>query len=140
MLLWIADSVGPKRRDLYGLDLKAALWIGLAQALALVPGVSRSGVTITAGRFLGFTPESAARFSFLLSIPIIAAAGLFAMMRVMERNAGISWVEFGLATVFSAVAGWLCIAAFLALLKRIGLLPFVIYRLALGGLLLWLVL
>jgi undecaprenyl-diphosphatase len=132
LLLWLADAAGKKEGQLSDLNLKSALAIGLAQALALIPGTSRSGITITAGRFLGLSPEAAARFSFLLAIPVIAAAGGFGALRVALGDAGIDWSEFMLALGLSAVAGWLCIAAFLALLKRVGLLPFVIYRLVLG--------
>lgn len=138
LVLWWADAAGSKKKDLHEMTFKSALLIGLAQVLALIPGASRSGVTITAGRFLGFTPDAAARFSFLLAIPVIAAAGLFGMMRVASGDASIDWMQFGLAVAVAGVAGWVCIAAFLALLKRVGLMPFVIYRLALGAGLLWL--
>jgi undecaprenyl-diphosphatase len=113
--------------------------IGLAQALALVPGVSRSGITITAGRFLGLAPDAAARFSFLMAVPIIAAAGTFGIYRVASGQAGIDWTQFALALGLSFLAGWGCIAAFMALLRRVGLLPFVVYRLLLGAALLWIV-
>ncbi|MBT8064142.1 MAG: undecaprenyl-diphosphate phosphatase [Gammaproteobacteria bacterium] len=138
LLLWVADAVGGTSRTLKQMKLSPALAIGLAQVLALIPGTSRSGVTITAGRFLGFEPDAAARFSFLLAIPVIAAAGGYGALRVALGDAPIDWIEFALAAGFAAVAGWVCIAAFLALLKRVGLMPFVIYRLALGALLLWL--
>jgi undecaprenyl-diphosphatase len=137
LLLWLADRVGSSRRGLAALTMKDALVIGLAQALALVPGVSRSGVTITAGRFLGLSPDAAARFSFLLAIPIIAAAGGYGALRVAMGDASIDWAQFALALVLAAMAGWLCVAAFLALLKRVGLAPFVIYRLLLGAVLIW---
>ena len=117
--------------------MKSGFMIGLAQMLALVPGTSRSGITITMGRILGFDADSAARFSFLLSIPIIAAAGGYGVLRMILHDAPIDWFQFSLAILLSAVAGWLCIAAFLALLKRVGLVPFVVYRLALGVALLW---
>jgi undecaprenyl-diphosphatase len=133
LLLWLAEKVGSRQRELEKITLSSAVIIGLAQVLALVPGVSRSGITITAGRFLGFSPDSAARFSFLLSIPIIAAAGGFGMLSVASEDAPINWLQFGLAVLLAALAGWLCIAAFLALLKRVGLMPFVIYRLLLGA-------
>lgn len=139
LLLWLADAVGSKQRDIGEMSLKSAIFIGLAQVLALVPGTSRSGITITAGRFLGFSPDSAARFSFLLSIPVIAAAGIYGGLRVLSGDAPIDWFQFLLALLFAAAAGWVCIAAFLALLKKVGLLPFVVYRLFLGLLLLWLV-
>jgi len=137
LLLWLADAVGSRRRNLEETTLKDALIIGLAQALALVPGVSRSGVTITAGRFLGLSPDAAARFSFLLAIPIIAAAGGYGALRVALGEAPIEWAQFGLAMGLAALAGWVCVAAFLALLKSVGLMPFVVYRLLLGVVLVW---
>lgn len=137
-LLWLADSLGQRLRTIHEMNWRSALWIGLAQALALVPGVSRSGITITAGRFLGFSADAAARFSFLLAIPIIAAAGGYGALKVALGEAPINWHQFLLAMGFAAVAGWLCIAAFLKLLQQVGLLPFILYRLGLGILLLWL--
>ena len=119
------------------MNMKTGFMIGLAQMLALVPGTSRSGITMTMGRMLGFNTDTAARFSFLLSIPIIAAAGAYGVLRMLTNRADIDWLQFSLAVLLSALAGWLCIAAFLALLQRVGLLPFVIYRLALGVALLW---
>lgn len=138
LLLWLADAAGSRERRLNELSLKDALIIGCAQALALVPGVSRSGVTITAGRFLGLAPEAAARFSFLLAIPVITAAGGYGALRVATGESPIDWSQFGLAFLLAAMAGWVCIAAFLALLRRVGLVPFVVYRLMLGVFLFWL--
>jgi len=137
LLLWLSDAIGSRQRKLESIRLKDALFIGVAQALALVPGVSRSGITITAGRFLGLAPDAAARFSFLLAIPIIAAAGGYGALRVATGDAAIDWSQFGLAFLLAAIAGWVCVAAFLALLKRVGLVPFVIYRLLLGVVLIW---
>jgi len=137
LLLWLADRLCPKQRGLAEMNLRGAVLIGIAQAFALIPGASRSGVTITAGRFLGFSPDAAARFSFLLAIPIVAAAGGYGALRVASGDAPIDWQQFALALLFAAVAGWVCIAAFLALLKRVGLMPFVIYRLILGLVLFW---
>jgi undecaprenyl-diphosphatase len=137
LLLWWADARFARSKLLQDMNMKSGIMIGLAQMLALVPGTSRSGITITMGRMLGFSADSAARFSFLLSIPIIAAAGAYGLLRMFFNNAPIDWFQFGLAVVLSALAGWLCIAAFLALLQRVGLVPFVIYRLALGVALLW---
>jgi undecaprenyl-diphosphatase len=137
-LLWLADALGSRARPLLDMNWRSAIVIGLAQSLALIPGVSRSGITITAGRFLGFDADSAARFSFLLAIPIIAAAGGYGALKVALGEAPINWQQFLLAMGFAAVAGWLCIAAFLALLKRVGLMPFIVYRLMLGVILLWL--
>ena len=137
LLLWWVDAKCSRDLEMGQMTMKRAIFFGLAQVAALVPGVSRSGVTITAGRFLGFSSSASARFSFLLSIPIIAAAGGYGWLRVITGDAQIDWVQFFLAVVLSAFAGWLCIAAFLALLQRVGLVPFVIYRLILGVVLLW---
>ena len=139
LLLWWAGSRFARKLNMDSMNLKSGLLIGLAQMLALIPGTSRSGITITMGRMLGFDADTAARFSFLLSIPIIAAAGGYGVLRMFMHDTQIDWSQFGLAVVLSALAGWLCISAFLALLKRVGLLPFVIYRLLLGAFLLWLV-
>jgi len=137
LLLWWADALGRRDVKLEALTWKHALMVGLAQALSLIPGTSRSGITITAGRFLGLDAHAAARFSFLLSIPIIAAAGAYGALRVWQGSARIDWFEFLLGAGLSALTGWACIAAFLALVTRIGLTPFVIYRLLLGFVLLW---
>ena len=140
LLLWWADARFARSKGMADMGLKTGIMIGLAQMLALVPGTSRSGITITMGRMLGFNADTAARFSFLLSIPIIAAAGGYGVLRMLLNDSSIDWLQFGLAVGLSAVAGWACIAAFLALLKRVGLVPFVIYRLGLGLVLLWMVL
>ena len=97
ILLWVADRVGKAEHRVRDMNLKSALLIGLAQAFALIPGASRSGVTITAGRLLGFSADAAARFSFLLAIPVIAAAGAFGALRVFNGEAAIDWHQFVLA-------------------------------------------
>ncbi len=132
LLLWWADARFARSKLLRDMSMRSGIMIGLAQMLALVPGTSRSGITISMGRALGFSADSAARFSFLLSIPVIAAAGGYGVMRMLLHDTPIDWFQFGLAVALSALAGWFCIAAFLALLQRVGLLPFVIYRLTLG--------
>ena len=134
--LWAADAFFSKNRTLENMKLKPALIIGLAQVLALIPGASRSGVTITMGRMLGFSADAAARFSFLLAIPILGAAGAYGLLRMTMNDTALDWTQFSLAVFLSGIAGWVCIAAFLALLKRFGLMPFVIYRLVLGVVLL----
>lgn len=139
-LLWAADRYGRRRMSLAGIRPGQGLAIGMAQALALIPGVSRSGITITMARALGFDAPAAARFAFLLSIPAIAAAGLFGAWHVAAGAAAVPWGDFLLAAMLSAAAGWACIAAFLALLERVGLLPFIVYRLVLGVVLWWIVL
>ncbi len=132
LLLWWADRRGRRRRDEYSLDWKDILVIGLAQALALIPGTSRSGITITAALLLGLTRAGAARFSFLLSIPVIALAGLLEVRDLLLGTPSLPWGDLLLGALVSGVTAYLTIRFFLALLDRIGLLPFVIYRLLLG--------
>lgn len=130
VLLWWSDQ-GDRRDTLVQMTLTAAVVIGLAQALALIPGTSRSGVTLTAALFLGFTRIEAARFSFLLSIPVIFFAGLAKSLQVIsDPNLDTGLFVFGV--LVSAISAYVCIALFLGLLERIGTLPFVIYRFILG--------
>lgn len=114
----------------------AALVIGCAQAIALIPGTSRSGITISAGLLLGFTREAAARFSFLLSIPIISGAALLKSLDLWASGVPGNLGEIGLATLAAAMSAYLCIAVFLRFIERVGMLPFVVYRLLLGTFLL----
>lgn len=139
LALWWADAVGRRERELPALKMRDAVIIGLAQALALIPGTSRSGITITAALFLGLRRESAARFSFLLSIPLILAAGLLKTLELAEQGTGADWSAILLGTVFSFISALLCIHLFLVFLERIGMMPFVIYRLLLGLLLLMMI-
>ena len=138
VLLGIADRVKLKARCEYGMNLKDVIVVGCFQALALIPGTSRSGITITAGLFLGLTREAAARFSFLLSIPIILASGLFKTKELIESDMPIEMGLLLLAVFLSAISAWACIQLFLRMINRIGMMPFVIYRLVLGVLLLFL--
>lgn len=139
ILLWIADRWGGTKHELAELTKTQALLVGMAQVLALIPGTSRSGITITAGRFLGMTRQTAAKFSFLLAIPILAAAGSYGALQVWQGESAISAADFLLAAGVSAMAGFACIWAFLRLLEKVGFLPFIIYRLILGVLLLSLI-
>ncbi len=132
LLLWLADVIGRRVRDEHRLGWKDILVIGLAQAVALIPGTSRSGITMTAGLLMGLTRTAAARFSFLLSIPAILMAGAYKTLRLIEQS-GIEWLSLLLGAVISALTAYLCIHWFLKLLDRIGMLPFVIYRLVLGA-------
>jgi len=136
LLLWVADRWGGNKVELKDISRFQAFLIGLSQALAIIPGTSRSGITITAGRFLGMSRQTAARFSFLLSIPIIAAAGSYGALQVWRGETATSAPDFILAMVVSAIAGFACIWAFLRLLDKVGMMPFVIYRLVLGIILL----
>ena len=136
LVLWWSDAVGRRNRDLPALTMKDAVIIGVAQALALIPGTSRSGIPITAALFLGFGREAAARFSFLLSIPLILAAGLLKTLELVEQGGATDWAAIALGAALSFVSAVVCIHLFLKFLERLGLMPFVIYRLVLGLLLL----
>lgn len=136
LFLWAADRFAPQRHAVEAVGWKRALWIGLAQVLALVPGTSRAGVTITAGLALGLTREAAARFSFLMSIPVIAAAGGLMLLKTLRGGEPVDATQFLIGVLVSGTVAWATIALFLAWLKRHGMTPFVVYRLALGILLL----
>ncbi|MBZ9539295.1 undecaprenyl-diphosphate phosphatase [Modicisalibacter tunisiensis] len=138
VLLGWADWRGSRSRDLASLTFKAALIIGLFQALALIPGTSRSGITITAALLLGFDRQSSARFSFLLSIPLIIAAGSLKGLELMQTGSDAAVHDVLVGIGLSFVAALVCIKLFLAALDRIGMWPFVAYRLLLGVALLWL--
>lgn len=134
LLLYVADRVGSRRRGIETLTTRDGLLIGMAQAVALIPGVSRSGATITAGLFSGLTREAAARFSFLLSVPAVVLSGLFEL-RVFfgdgdERGTGI--VALVLATFLAFVVGYLSIAYLMRFLQSHSTLVFVAYRVVLG--------
>ena len=138
LALGLADRFGAGRRLMESLNLRGALLIGLAQVLALVPGTSRSGITITAGLAMGLEREAAARYSFLLSIPIITAAGGWGFVSGLAEGGSFEFGRFLMGALISGVFAWLTIAAFLAWLRRFGMAPFVVYRLILGiFLLIW---
>ncbi len=132
LLLGWADWRHRGERDESSLTLKDALVIGFAQALALIPGTSRSGITMTAALFLGLNRESAARFSFLLSIPVILGALTLAMRDLGTTGLQADLAVLGAAFAVAAVAAWVCIRLFLAFIQRIGMQPFVVYRVVLG--------
>ena len=135
--LWWADRRVTSTRDEYSVSCSQAALVGLAQALALVPGVSRSGITITAALLVGLGREGAARFSFLLAIPTIAGAALLSAVDARSTPEVAVWTDLGIGFAVSAVAAYVCISAFVALLNRTGMTPYVVYRLALGAALLW---
>ena len=135
LLLWYADVKAKHVQKLESITLKQAVIIGFAQMLALIPGTSRSGITMTAGLMLGLDRESTARFSFLLSIPVILGAGLLAVKDLVEADTAVDWNALIYGAGFSFVAAYLCIFLFLSWISRIGMLPFVIYRLLLGAVL-----
>lgn len=139
LLMWLADLRGAQRRDEYSVGWRDAILIGCAQALALMPGTSRSGVTMTMARTLGLTREAAARFSFLLAVPGIAMAGGYELLQLLgEPDGSVDWSMMSLGLVVSAVTGYLCIHWLLKIIGRIGLAPFAIYRFAVAGLIVFL--
>jgi len=138
--LWAADRLGRRNRDLEEVDAPAALTIGLSQALALLPGISRSGATITAGLALGLRREAAARFSFLLATPITLGAGLYGSRRLLtETHTGTEWLAIGVGFVAAAVAGLLAIGFLLSWLRTRSVAAFSVYRLAFAALVVLLV-
>jgi undecaprenyl-diphosphatase len=114
------------------MSTKQAFLIGCAQALALVPGTSRSGITLTAGRFLGLGRAAAARYSFLMSIPVMVLALVHSLWEMRAQAAPVAWGDFALGAAVSGVAGIGVIHVFLGVIRRIGVQPFVIYRVLLG--------
>lgn len=138
LLLWCADYTGKRARREHHLGLMDAIWIGLAQVLSLVPGTSRSGITMTAGLFLGLDRHTAARFSFLLSLPTIMLAGGYDIFKYMQGGEAIDAGAVAVIVTASAVSSWCAIRFFLALIERTGMLPYVVYRLLLGATLLYL--
>lgn len=132
LLLLLADLRGKRRSCEYELGWRAALWIGAAQALALIPGTSRSGITMTAGLMLGMTREAAARFSFLLAIPAILMSGMLVSWELSQQQQLANWHELGWGILFSFIAAISCIHVFLRLVEKVGMWPFVVYRLLLG--------
>jgi len=132
LLLWWADAMGKRLRSEHSIGWKDIVVIGIAQAIALIPGTSRSGITMTAGLIMGLTRAGAARFSFLLSIPVIILAGGLKTLDLIQGEATVDWNALIIGSVVSAMSAYLCIHFFLKLLERMGMLPFVIYRMALG--------
>jgi undecaprenyl-diphosphatase len=137
ILLTIAELVGNQRRDIRQIRLVDAIVVGVAQVLALIPGSSRSGSTITGGLFSGLNREAAARFSFLLSIPAVAASGLLELPKALHAISG-GWTALAIATIVAGISGYLSIAFLLRYLQRHTTYAFVAYRIALGLLLIWL--
>jgi len=132
LLLWWYDRSRKLEKNEHQLGIGGFLIIGFAQALALIPGTSRSGITITAALALGLTRSAAARTSFLLSIPIILAAGGLKTTDLLRQAAPVDWAAITIGTIVSFASAYFCIHFFLKLLEKISMLPFVIYRLVLG--------
>ena len=131
--LWLADRFGSRRRQPGDLSAGGALAIGFSQALALLPGISRSGATITAGLALGLTRESAARFSFLLATPITLGAGLYGSRRLLtETHTQVEWLAIGVGFVVAALSGLAAIGFLLSWLRTRSVTVFSVYRIGLA--------
>ncbi len=137
LLLGWADWRHRGTREVSQMTWKDVAFIGIAQAIALFPGTSRSGITITAALLLGLSREAAARFSFLLSIPVIFLACALETKDLIGSDVDVDWAFMAGGVMLSGISAYLCIHYFLAFIKRIGMQPFVIYRLVLGAMLLW---
>lgn len=135
LLLGYADKRGDGHATLVDMTLRIALIIGCAQALALIPGTSRSGITITAALLLGFSRTDAARFSFLMSIPVIVLSGGLKGLELVDSHQ-VDWTALSTGVIVSAVSAYICIHYFLSFINRLGMTPFVVYRLLLGSALL----
>ena len=139
LLLWLSDRIGGIARRVEALRFGDAVLIGLAQALALIPGTSRSGITMTAGRFLGMARDEAARFSLLLSIPTILGAGAVGALDIYEAGDVALGTDAALAAGLAFLSALIAIALMMRWLRHASFTPFVIYRLLLGiGLLVYL--
>ncbi len=133
VVLGIADRFGRNERAIKKMRLRDALLMGLAQAAALVPGVSRSGATISMGRFLGFEREAATRFAFLLAIPAVLGAGFFQLAEIPNGDNAYGWGPTIVGTVVSFIVGYATIAWLLRYVSTRSYTPFVIYRVVLGA-------
>lgn len=137
LILLIADRKNGLKDESY-ITIKIAVIIGFAQALALVPGVSRSGVTMSAALLLGFSRLASANFSFLLSIPVILLAGGLEALKLTKLEAHIAWSDIFVGVIVSGISAYACVKLFVGAISKMSMLPFVVYRLALGVfLLLW---
>jgi undecaprenyl-diphosphatase len=138
IILGLADRYGRRERDLDDITYPSGIAMGFAQALALVPGVSRSGATTTAARLLGYNRTAAAEYAFLLAVPAVFGSGLYELLHaVTEPQSGpYGLVETAVATIVAFIVGWVVIAYLMRYLKTGSFLPFVIYRVVLGGVLL----
>ena len=137
VVMALADRFGRSARTVGDVTVRDAVLVGTAQALALIPGTSRSGVTITAGRLLGFGREQAARFSFLLSAPVILLATGHALLSALLSDEPVAWAMLGVSALVASVVAYVCIDLMMRFVGRIGLLPFAIYRILLAGVILY---
>ncbi len=135
IVLWVADARRGTRSE-HELSWRDIIVIGCAQALALIPGTSRSGITVSAGMLLGLSRQGAARFSFLLAIPVTTLAATLKASQLAALDEPVDWLPMGVGAVLAGTTALLCIHYFLKALASVGMLPYVVYRLALGAMLL----
>lgn len=134
IILGVADILGRKEKTIQTMTYRDGVFIGLAQMLALIPGVSRSGATMTMGRALGYDRPSAARYGFLLAIPAVFGSGLYKLAKSFSEEPGAyDYAQTALATVVAFVVGYAVIAFLMRYIEKRSFLPFVIYRILLGG-------
>jgi len=133
ILMAVVDRLAPSERNISDINIRDSILIGCAQALALIPGTSRSGITITTGRFLGIARQDAARFSFLLSVPVILLATMYEAVILITGDVQVAWDNLALAALISAIVAYISIEFFMRVVSAIGLLPFAIYRIVLAG-------
>lgn len=137
VLMALVDRFAPRERIISSVRIKDAVVIGMAQALSLVPGTSRSGITITAGRLLGFGRQDAARFSFLLSAPVILLAAIYEVVKLITGDSQVAWDNLAVAALISGIVAYLSIDFFMRFVSALGLLPFALYRLLLASVILY---
>lgn len=140
LLMGLADRYSSNLRNITDVGFREAMLIGLAQALALVPGTSRSGITITVARLLGIARQDAARFSFLLSVPAILLATMYEAVILVTGDAAVPWDNLILAALISAIVAYISIEFFMRVVSLIGLMPFAIYRLLLASVIVYVLL
>ena len=134
ILLWWSDKgAQDNHKQMTMLNWRTALFVGAAQALALIPGTSRSGITMTAMLALGYQRVTAAKFSFLLAVPTIALGGLLKTTELMSSTSPVAWDLLGVGIVVSALVAFWCMRWFLVVVEKLGMLPFVIYRFVLAA-------
>ncbi|MFK3778694.1 undecaprenyl-diphosphate phosphatase [Agrobacterium sp. NPDC089420] len=136
IVLGVADKIGEKRYKLNQLIWRDGILFGFAQAMALIPGVSRSGGTISAGLLLGYTREAAARYSFLLAVPAVFGSGFYQLFKSIGEDNPVGWGQTGLATLIAFIVGYAVIVVFLKLVSTKSYMPFVWYRVVIGVILL----
>ncbi len=133
VILGVADRVGSRDKQVKQMSMRDAVLMGVAQACALVPGVSRSGATISMGRFLGYDREAATRYAFLLAIPAVVGAGVFELKEIPHGHNSFGWGPTIVATIVSFLVGYAAIAWLLRYVSTHSYTPFVVYRVLLGG-------